>query len=153
MEKVRVRCAVEGDFSAIKGIAEKHNLTPHRYFTVYTPDSPKSLFEKENQVIFIATRASIVIGFLNLHSEKAFKANCHTVEFEIVVDPDHRMNGAGSELLNEAIQHITSSTMADTFVAKIKNGNIGSERLCEKFGFAKSSKDSLGAYWELKIKR
>ncbi|MBI5558429.1 MAG: GNAT family N-acetyltransferase [Deltaproteobacteria bacterium] len=153
MEKVQVRRAAEGDYPVIKGLAEKHNLIPNRYFTVHTPDCPKSILETEDQVIFVATRASIVIGFLNLHSEGALKANCRTAEFEVVVDPDHRINGAGSELLNEAIQYITSSSKAETLVAKIKNGNIGSERLCEKFGFAKSRQDSLGAFWELKIKR
>jgi hypothetical protein len=34
--------------------------------------------------------------------------------------------------------------MADTLVAKIKNGNIGSERLCEKFGLPRAAKTVLG---------
>lgn len=153
MKEVKVRGAIERDFPAIKSITEKHNLTLNKYFTISPPDSPNSLLEREDRVIFVATSASTAIGFLNLHCNGSFRKNCHEAEFEIVVDPDHRINGVGSKLLNEAIKYITSRTVAEIFVAKIKNGNIGSERLCEKFGFSKKHQDSIGAYWELEIKR
>jgi len=153
MEKVKIRTATEEDFHSIESIIEKHNRTQNKFFTPSPPESPKSILESEDQVIFVATGESIAIGFLNLHCTGSFKTNCLEAEFEVVVDPDYRKNNVGSELLDVAIKYITNKTVAKIFVAKIKNGNIGSEILCEKFGFFKKHSDNIGAHWQLEIKR
>jgi RimJ/RimL family protein N-acetyltransferase len=153
MNNIKIEIANESDFESVKTIADKHNQTPDKYFIAIPPSMPNDLLESEKRIIFIAASDKRVIGYIDLHCRDSFKSENGEAEFEIVVDPAHRRCGAGEQLLKKAIQYITNNAALNVIIAKIKSGNIASERLCKKCGFIKEHQDNLGAFWELRIKR
>jgi RimJ/RimL family protein N-acetyltransferase len=151
MDEVIVRSADKDDAASIERIVARHNAIPDRLYTASLPLSKDSTVQDERQAVFVAIINSSVIGYLNLHWNMPTGTNRQEAEFEVVVDPGFRRFGAARELLNKAIKYLTEKTKVETVIAKIRHGNIGSERLCSKLGFTKVHQDNLGAYWEMKI--
>ena len=98
--KIAFRKAIIGDLDAIKQLADKHR---NELGFVMRPSLEKSIHEEE---IIIAVNDNSIIGFVHYHHRR----DEQTTLYHIVVNPEYRLSGIGSELITRL---------------KMEAGNIG----------------------------
>ncbi len=153
MNNLSIETATVNDFDGVIKVIKNHYAGSNILFNPATPGNPNDIIETDRSITFVAKKDHQVIAFLALHSNKPFSSESNVAEFEVVVDPNNRKSEMGKKLLNHAIQYARYQTNLNALIAKIKNGNIPSEKLCIGCGFTLEYQGELGSDWKLNIYR
>jgi RimJ/RimL family protein N-acetyltransferase len=144
-----IEIATEIHFEGIRQLIEAHYLDHTKYFNPICPSNSPEICERENNIYFVFINENKIISYISLHSDKSFKDNDCSAEFEIIVHPDYRNKDVGKKFLREIILYIKQDTNIKELKAKIKNDNEQSKSLCQKLGFKIISSDKAGCLWHL----
>jgi L-amino acid N-acyltransferase len=87
-----------------------------------------------NYPLLVAELNGEIVGYCGLSPYNAKAAYARTVELSIYLSDKHRGKGIGSELMNAIIEKAKMLEF-HTIIAGITEGNDGSVKLHEKFGF------------------
>ena len=108
--------------------------------------------QRDNQVVFVAIRDTVIVGYLRLYSSESFQ-RAGDVDLVVFVRPPYREEGIGKELLRMAENYAVTCTKLSRLTLGVKKENRRARKLYAGVGFNSVSKDSFGEKMVKDIKR
>lgn len=105
---------------------------------------PKTLADREvwlkahnvgNHPLWVAEEGDQIIGYVSLSPYREKEAYHTTVELSLYVHKDHRRKGIARQLLADILKYARQREDIHTVISVITEGNDGSIKLHEAFGF------------------
>ena len=126
-----IRPANPADISAMRALAEQSATAAHwgerEYAAVFAPEAPP-------RIALVATEDVEIFGFAI--------ARCAPEEWEIenvVVSPQRRRRGVGSELVRQILRVVHQSG-ASSVLLEVRDSNTAARQMYERLGFAEAGR-------------
>ncbi len=88
-----------------------------------------------NHPLIVAEQDGKAVGYASLSSYREKEAYKQTVELSVYIHPQYRRRGIAGSLINNLIEYAKANEAIHTIVSVITEGNEGSVKLHEQFGF------------------